>query len=153
MSTPTAAVTADTTDIDLTKISHIDNAMADSSTVLVSTVADGWPDIAMKGSFAVWDKDHVFWWERGHGMSERAANQKSKFAAFYNNAAVRGSALRIFGEVVEVVTEGPKFEEVYAKTNPVEQGRDADKKGCGVIARVDLVRSGPNAMQLRGHTA
>ena|SRR5438105_14955105 len=57
------------TEIDLTPFADIvDNARTDHeqglTTGLVATSNDGQPDLALKGSLMVWDKDHLAWWER-----------------------------------------------------------------------------------------
>ena len=37
-------------------------------------------------------------------------------------------------------------EAVYQRVIPEEQGRDPDKKGLGVLIRVDRIRQGPNTI-------
>jgi hypothetical protein len=54
------------TEIDLMQFAPIvDNARIDHenglTTGLVAAAGDGQPDIALKGSLIVWDKDHLAW--------------------------------------------------------------------------------------------
>src|SRR5437867_12605372 len=70
------------TEIDLLLFSDIvDNARTDHeqglTTGLVATSNDGQPDLALKGSLMVWDKDHLAWWERSKRETPRGVGGES----------------------------------------------------------------------------
>ena len=42
----------------------VNNAYANQTPMLIATANDDQPDLAFKGSFMVWDQDHLAYWER-----------------------------------------------------------------------------------------
>ena len=58
------ASSTDAPEIDLTQYTEFfAQAVPDGTPIVVGTTsADGTPDVALKGSFMVWDKDHVAFW-------------------------------------------------------------------------------------------
>jgi hypothetical protein len=117
-------------------------AAADGTPVVVGTTeADGTPDLAMKGSFMVWDKDHVAFWERAHGETLAALRTNRKLSALYRNPQRMRGQLRLYGEVVELAESGDLREQVWNRTIETEQKADPEKKGVGVIVRVDRIRA------------
>jgi Pyridoxamine 5'-phosphate oxidase len=122
-------------------------AAADGTPVVVGTTeADGTPDLAMKGSFMVWDKDHVAFWERAHGETLAALRANKKLTALYRNSNRMRGQLRLYGEVVTLAEDGDLREQVWNRTIETEQKADPEKKGVGVIVRVDRIRVGGNVI-------
>jgi hypothetical protein len=122
-------------------------AAADGTPVVVGTTeADGTPDLAMKGSFMVWDKDHVAFWERAHGETLAALRANKKLTALYRNSNRMRGQLRLYGEVVTLAEDGNLREQVWNRTIETEQKADPEKKGVGVIVRVDRIRVGGNVI-------
>jgi Pyridoxamine 5'-phosphate oxidase len=122
-------------------------AAADGTPVVVgTTAADGTPDLAMKGSFMVWDQDHVAFWERAHGETLAALRANKKLAALYRNANRMRGQLRLYGEVVTLAEAGDVREQIWDRTIETEQKADPEKKGVGVIVRVDRIRMGGNVI-------
>ena len=122
-------------------------AAADGTPVVVGTTeADGMPDLAMKGSFMVWDKDHVAFWERAHGETLAALRANKKLAALYRNPNRMRGQLRLYGDVVTLAEDGDLREQIWNRTIETEQKADPEKKGVGVIVRVDRVRAGGNVI-------
>jgi hypothetical protein len=128
-------------------------AAADGTPVVVGTTeADGTPDLAMKGSFMVWDKDHVAFWERAHGETLAALRANKKLTALYRNSNRMRGQLRLYGEVVTLAEDGNLREQVWNRTIETEQKADPEKKGVGVIVRVDRIRVGGNVIVRNRHT-
>ncbi len=72
-------------------------SLTDGAPVLVATAGkSGMPDMAYKGSFMVFDKDHVAFWERAHGTTLKNMTENPQVCVFYRNAATR-LAWKMFG--------------------------------------------------------
>jgi len=54
--------------------------------------------------------------------------------------------MRFYGEA-HVVEDPAQREAVYQRVIPEEQARDPDKKGLGVLIRVDRIRKGPQSIK------
>lgn len=141
---------AGTTTIDLSPYRDaIGAAMDDKSPVTVATSgAGGMPDLALKGSFMVWDKDHVAFWERSHGETLAALEVNPRFAAQYRSAH-QPRPLRFDGVVLQILTDGELRDQIWERVIEVEKSKDPEKKGIAILARVDRVRSGADVIAAR----
>jgi hypothetical protein len=142
------------TEIDLTQFAPIlDNARTDEerglTTGLVATARDGQPDLALKGSLMVWDKDHLAWWERAKRETYAALASNPRVAVFVRNVVRDRRSLRFYGEA-RVVEDPTERDAVWDRTIQLEKDFDKDKQGVAVIVRVDRVRAGPFDIQRRG---
>jgi hypothetical protein len=130
-------------------------ALEENVPCLVGTATkDGKPQISPKGSVAVLDDDTLSYWERAMRSAYAHLAQNPNVVIYYRNPAraaeiPHGGAAWRFHGVARIVTEGPERERVWNNTVPFEQGRDPEKKGVGVIVRVDRVEelSGKIIMQ------
>jgi hypothetical protein len=141
------------TEIDLTPFADIvDNARADHeqglTTGLVATSNDGQPDVALKGSLMVWDKDHLAWWERAQRETLAALGVNPRVAVFVRNPTRDRRTLRFYGEA-RVVDDPDLRERVWDRTVQLEKDMDKDKRGVAVIVRIDRVRAGISEIQRR----
>jgi hypothetical protein len=141
------------TQIDLLLFSDIvDNARTDHeqglTTGLVATSNDGQPDVALKGSLMVWDKDHLAWWERAKRETLAALGVNPRVAVFVRNPTRDRRSLRFYGEA-RVVDDPELRERVWDRTVQVEKDTDKDKQGVAVIVRIDRVRAGISDIQRR----
>jgi hypothetical protein len=141
------------TEIDLTPFADIvDNARADHeqglTTGLVATSNDGQPDVALKGSLMVWDKDHLAWWERAQRETLAALGVNPRVAVFVRNPTRDRRTLRFYGEA-RVVDDPDLRERVWDRTVQLEKDMDKEKHGVAVIVRIDRVRAGLNTIQQR----
>jgi len=137
------------TDIDLQQFAEIvDNARADLNTGLVATSNDGMPDLSMRGSLMVWDKDHLAWWERGKRETYAGLEANPKAAVFVRNPTRDKRTLRFYGEA-RIVSDAAERERVWERVNQLEKETDPEKRGIAVIMRVDRVRAGPADIQRR----
>jgi len=141
------------TEIDLTPFADIvDNARTDHeqglTTGLVATSNDGQPDVALKGSLMVWDKDHLAWWERSKRETLAALGVNPRVAILVRNTTRDRRALRFYG-TARVVDDPELRERVWERVRQVEKDTDKEKQGVAVIVRVDRVRGGPFDIQRR----
>ena len=135
--------------IDLTKFEeNVNIALADGKPcLLVSADKNGQPDIAFKGSMMVFDGDHLAWWERSRAEQIVQVQENPHIAVLYRNAE-KGMLLRFYGDAT-VHTEGPVREQIMAKTVQAELDKDPERKGFGVLVRVNRVRLAGKTLQER----
>ena len=151
--TPGPPVPPPVTAIDLTEFAPIvDTARIDderaTTTGLVATANDGQPDIALKGSLMVWDKDHLAWWERGKRETYAGILTNPKVAVFVRNPTRDRRGLRFYG-TARIVDDPELRERIWQRVLQVEKDTDKDKQGSAILVRVDRVRAGPNDIQRR----
>jgi len=141
------------TEIDLTLFAEIvDNARTDHeqalTTGLVATSNEGQPDVALKGSLMVWDKDHLAWWERAKRETLAALAVNPRVAIFVRNPTRDRRTLRFYGEA-RVVGEPQLTQRIWDRVLQVEKDTDKERQGVAVLVRVDRVRAGPLEIQRR----
>ena len=118
------------------------------TTGVVATSNNGQPDLALKGSILVWDKDHLAWWERGKRETYAALRSNPKVAIMVRNPTRDRRTLRFYGEA-RVVEDAATREQVWDRVIQIEKDMDKDRAGVAVIVRIDRVRAGPNDIQRR----
>jgi hypothetical protein len=130
--------------LDLTQYAEaVDNAYYNQAVVVIATSNGHDVDLAMKGSFMVWDADHLAYWERGLNETLAAIRANPRVAVLVRP---KGSPpLRMYGEAT-VVDDAAVREAVYQRVIPEEQARDPDKRGVAVLIRVDRIRRGPQSI-------
>jgi predicted pyridoxine 5'-phosphate oxidase superfamily flavin-nucleotide-binding protein len=122
--------------IDLTEFSDaINNALEESSYCVVATCGPDGPDVGYKGSMQVFDRDHLSYWERTRGQHLANLRSDPRVAVMYFNRE-RGKYLRMYGRA-ELHEEGPVRDEIMARSPEPELARDPERKGIGVLIRVD----------------
>ena len=135
--------------IDLTEMAElVDKSGPDGFTMLIATASkNGAPDLSFKGSFMVWDKDHLAFWERAKGETLTDLEENPQIAALYRNREL-GKMWRFWG-AAELLTSGEVRDQIMAKTIQAELDRDPERTGVAVLIRIDKV-SGPGTNQVRG---
>jgi pyridoxine/pyridoxamine 5'-phosphate oxidase len=125
--------------IDLTEMAEfVDRSGPDGFVMLIATASkDGAPDISFKGSFMVWDKDHLAFWERAHGQTLANLAENPQAAVVYRNREA-GKTWRFWG-TAELLREGEVREGIMARTFQPELDRDPERKGVAVLIRVNKV--------------
>ena len=135
--------------IELTQFAEIiDNARVDNNSCLVATSNDGWPDVGLKGSVMVWDKDHLAWWERTLRETYAAVQRNPSVCVFARNPARDRQTIRLYG-VARIVDDPALRERIWERVVPVEREMDREKRGAAVLVRVDRVRIGLEDAQRR----
>lgn len=150
---PAAPAPPPVTAIDLTEFAAVvDTARIDDerglTTALVAVSGDGQPDISLKGSLMVWDKDHLAWWERTRRETFALLQRDPHVVAFVRNPVRDRRYFRFYGEA-RLVDDADLREQIWQRTLQVERDMDKDKQGVAVIVRVDRVRAGPFEIQRR----
>ena len=125
----------------------VDNSYADGKVVEVVTAApDGWPDISFAGSAMAWDREHLAFWERSFGQTFRNLQANPKVCLFYRNFEGR-QVWKFLGEA-QIVDSGDLRQQVMDRTIEAELKHDPERKGVGIIIRLDRVmRGGETLMQ------
>jgi hypothetical protein len=108
-----------------------------------STSNGGEADLALKGSFMVWDADHLAYWERGLNETLAAIKVNPRVAVLVRPKGA--PPVRFYG-AASVVEDPAEREAVYNRVIPEEQGRDPDRKGVAVKISVDRIRQGPQTV-------
>jgi predicted pyridoxine 5'-phosphate oxidase superfamily flavin-nucleotide-binding protein len=115
-----------------------ENSISDAAPVIFASASkEGMPDIAFKGSAMVFDSEHVAFWERSLGTTFRNLQENPGVCLLYRNMATR-TIWKMFGQA-EVLTEGPVRQQIMDRTIQLELDRDPDRKGAGVLIRIDKV--------------
>ena len=141
------------TEIDLLPFSEIvDTARIDHerglTTGVVATTNEGQPDVALKGSLMVWDRDHLAWWERSKRETYGALARNPKIAVLVRNPTRDKRTLRFYGEAW--VVDDPELTlRIWDRVLQVEKDMDKERQGVAVLVRVDRVRAGPLDIQRR----
>ena len=125
--------------VDLTEYAEAINGalMAGSPCVVATVDADGRPNLGLKGSVMVFDAQHLAFWERTHRQTLANLRARPHVAVLYFNYGKRVYA-RFQGEAV-VHESGPVREQIMARVIAPELERDPERKGFGVLVKVDSV--------------
>ena len=133
--------------IDLTEMAEfVDKSGPDGLIMLVATASkDGAPDLSFKGSFMVWDKDHLAFWERAHGQTLKNLEENPQAAVVYRNREA-GKAWRFWG-TAELLRDGEVREGIMGRTFQPELDRDPERKGVAVLIKVNKVGGTTNQVR------
>jgi hypothetical protein len=111
---------------------------------LVATVLpDGYAQVTPRGSTMVFDDEHLAFWERGKGTTNRNLTDGSKITVFFRKSELRvsgvlpkGGIARFYGTAT-IVRSGPVYEEIWKRMIQPEKDRDPERKGFGVLVTVE----------------
>ena len=91
----------------------------------------------------VFDDEHFAFWERGKGTTNANLKDGTKITIFFRNPALRqagllpkGGIARFYG-VATLHKSGPVYEEIWRRTIQMEKDRDPEKKGFGVLVKIE----------------
>jgi len=123
-------------------------ALVDRMPCLIATTSeDGRPDLSYRGSMMVFDEEHLAFWERSKGETLRNIEQNPQVAVLYRNSQTRQGWR--FNGTAQVLKDGAVRDAIMARTHPFELAQDAERKGYGVLIRVDRVRAGNDVIMQR----
>lgn len=137
---PPAPLTLDVT----TYADAVNNAFYNQTVCVIATSNGSEPDVALKGSFMVWDAEHLAYWERGLNETLAAIRANPRVAVLVRPKGA--PPMRFYGEAY-VVEDPAQREAVYQRVIPEEQGRDPEKKGIAVLIKVDRIRQGAQSVK------
>ncbi|MCA9843336.1 MAG: pyridoxamine 5'-phosphate oxidase family protein [Dehalococcoidia bacterium] len=116
----------------------IKNALDDRNVCIVATAsADGWPQLAFRGSVSVFSDNELSFWSRSRKDTVPNIEANPKVQIFYRNAAER-IAWRFFGQGRNV-TDPAEREAVMAVTDQRELDADPERKGIGTIVKIERI--------------
>lgn len=116
----------------------VDNALANGCPCILATAsADGEPDVGVKGSMMVFDDESLAYWERTRRQHLKNILENPRVIVLLRDPAAKVN-WRFHG-VATVHDGGPIREQVMARTVKVELDRDPERKGCGVIIRIEKI--------------
>lgn len=123
---------------------HLNSAFPVNTILVGSVLPNGHAQMSPRGSVFVFDDHHFALWERGRGTTNENLHDGSKLTIFYRNMELmksgvlpRGGIARFFG-TARLIKDGPERDAIYDGINETEQSRDPDKKGFGVLVKVDV---------------
>jgi hypothetical protein len=130
--------------LDLTQYADaVNNAYYNQAVCVIATSNGTDVDLALKGSFMVWDADHLAYWERAMNETLAAIRANPRVAVLVRPKGA--PAMRMYGEA-RVVEDPEQREAIFERVIPEEQSRDPEKKGVGVLIRVDRIRQSGNTV-------
>ena len=116
--------------------------------ILATASADGEPDIGFKGSMMVFDDESLAYWERTKRQHLKNITANPKVVVLFRDAKTK-VAWRFHG-VATVHESGPVRDQVMARTVPAELEKDPERKGAGVVIRLDKITNmGGQVLQSR----
>jgi len=122
--------------IDLTEYTDaVNNALAEGTFCVLATSGKDGPDVGFKGSVQTFDSEHLCYWERTRGGHLRNVRSDPRVAVMYFSRE-RGRYLRMYGRA-ELHEDGPIRHQILARTPAPELERDPERRGIGVLIRVD----------------
>ncbi len=114
---------------------RIDHALEDRCPMFIATVSpDGEPQISMRGSVLVFDRQTLAFWERGWRQSAANIDNNSRVVLFYRHPTERIN-LRFYGTAT-MYRSGAIRDNVMARTVQGELDRDPDRTGAAVLVRL-----------------
>jgi hypothetical protein len=127
----------------------IDNAYAEGVPCILGTASgDGHPQISMKGSVLVFDRETLAYWERAKRSALENVGENPNVVVFYRNPEKRIN-WRFYGTAT-VYESGAIWDNVMRRTIQEELGRDPDLQGVAVLVRVNqVIELSGNVLQQR----
>ena len=129
---------------------RINNAFRDGKPCLLATASkDGKPSVSFRGSVFVWDDEHLALWERSRLWGAQHMEENPHVVVLYADIPAR-VGWRFIGQAT-VYKEGEMRQKIMDRTIQTELDRDPERKGYGVLIRVDAIRgySGDQFIQQR----
>jgi hypothetical protein len=122
---------------------HINTAFPANVTLVGTVLPNGFAQVSPRGSTMVFDDEHLALWERGVGSTNENLKDGSKVTVFLRKAQLRelgllpsGGVARFYG-TAEIHRSGPVYDAIWQRLIEPEKGRDPDKKGFGVLIKVE----------------
>ena len=120
------------------------NTAFPANVCLVATVLpNGFAQVSPRGSTMVLDDDHLALWERGKGSTNASLTDGTKVTIYFRKPPLReagllprGGIARFYG-TAKIYKSGPVYEEIWNRLIEPEKKSDPEKKGFGVLIKVD----------------
>ena len=122
---------------------HINNPGQGNFCLIGTVLPDGYAQVTPRGSTMVFDDEHFATWERGRGSTADNIADGSRVTVYFRKSELRqsgvlprGGIARFYG-IAEVHRSGPIYEQIWERLIEPEKNADPDKKGFGVLIRVE----------------
>ncbi|HZA24010.1 MAG TPA: pyridoxamine 5'-phosphate oxidase family protein [Dehalococcoidia bacterium] len=116
----------------------IDNAYAEGLTCVVGTASkEGRPQISLKGSVLVFDRETLAYWERSRRSTLENVAENPQVVIFYRNPGKRIN-WRFHG-TAHVYESGAIRDNVMNRTIQAELDRDPERLGVAVLVKVNSI--------------
>ena len=122
---------------------HINSAFPVNVCLIGIVLPNGYAQVSPRGSTMVFDDDHLAWWERGKGSTNAALDDGARVTVFFRKPQLRESGIlpkggiaRFYGTAT-IHRSGPVYEEIWKRVIQPEKDRDPEKKGFGVLLKVE----------------
>jgi hypothetical protein len=122
---------------------HINTAFPAHVCLVATVLPNGFAQVTPRGSTMVFDDDHLALWERGKGSVNANLKDGTKVTVFLRKPPLRESGLlpkggiaRLYG-TAKVHKSGPVYDEIWKRLIQPEKDRDPEKKGYGVLIKID----------------
>ena len=129
---------------------RIGKALSEKKTcVWGSNSKSGAPELCFRGSTYVWDDEHLAFWDRSRGLSTKNLEENPQGCMIYFDSTDR-VGWRFYGEA-KIYKDGEMCRKIMERTIKEELDKDPERKGYGVLIRVDKIRrySGDEIFQER----
>ena len=122
---------------------HINSAFPVNVCLVATVLPNGYAQVTPRGSTMVFDDEHLALWERGRGTTNQNLKDGTKVTVFFRKSELRtagvlpkGGIARFYGTVT-LHKSGPVYEEIWSRLIQAEKDRDPEKKGFGVLIKVE----------------
>jgi len=122
---------------------HINTAFPANVCLVGTVLPNGFAQVSPRGSTMVYDDEHLALWERGKGSTNATLKNGTKVTVFLRKPALReagilpkGGIARFYG-TAEIHKSGAAYEEIWRRLVQPEKECDPDKKGFGVLIKVE----------------
>jgi hypothetical protein len=121
---------------------HINSAFPVNVCLIATVLPNGYAQVTPRGSTMVFDDEHLALWERGRGTTNQNLTDGTKITVFFRKSELRqgplpkGGIARFYG-TASLHTSGPIYEEIWNRVIQAEKDRDPEKKGFGVLIKVE----------------
>jgi len=122
---------------------HINTAFPANVCLVATVLTNGFAQVTPRGSTMVFDDEHLAIWERGKGTTSSSLQDGAKLTVFFrkpqlreNGLLPRGGIARFYG-IASIHKSGSVFEEIWSRLIQPEKDRDPEKKGFGVLIRIE----------------
>ena len=122
---------------------HINTAFPVNVCLVATVLPSGFAQVSPRGSTMVYDEEHLALWERGKGSTNASLKDGTKVTVFLRKPQLResgvlpkGGIARFYG-TASIHKSGAAYEEIWRRLVQPEKDRDPDKKGFGVLIKVE----------------
>jgi len=122
---------------------HINSAFPVNVCLVASVLPNGFAQVTPRGSTMVFDDEHLALWERGKGTTNASLKDGSRITIFFRKPQLRetgilpkGGIARFYG-IATLHKSGAVYQEIWERLIQPEKDRDPEKKGFGVLIKVE----------------